>query len=108
MCNDRITGLPADFSGIRSGGGYYTLDGKDRYNAASVPVYGGGRGRHQADLLRYAGGYTKENFTSENLKETAWESLKISEKFTPIIYHEEERSLCGKKVSACSLTGAEI
>ncbi|MFR3824876.1 MULTISPECIES: hypothetical protein [Hungatella] len=43
-----------------------------------------------------------ESFTYENLKETAFESLRISEKFTPIIYHEENGAFAGKSVSIFS------
>lgn len=102
VCNDRITGLPADFSGVFVlEESYYTTDGKTN----AMPhlfLFTEEEGGIKLTSYEIPEGYTKENFTCENLKETALESLKISEKFTPIIYREENGAFVGKGVSMFS------
>ena len=80
--------------------------GKDDLIIVGVPVYGG-RGRHQADLLRYAGGIHEGELYQRELKR---DCMGKSEDFREV--HTDhlsrgERSLCGKRCQHV-LTGAEI
>lgn len=102
VCNNRITGLPTDFQGVFVlEESYYTTDGKMN-PMPHLFLFTQAEGGIKLTSYDMPEGYTKENFTYENLKEIAFESLKISEKFTPIIYHEENGAFAGNGVSIFS------
>lgn len=102
VCNDKITGLPNGFSGVFVlEESYYTTDG--RTNAMPhLFLFTEEEGGIKLTSYEMPTGYTKENFTHENLEEIPFDSLKISEKFTPIVYQEEHGSFTGKGVSMFS------
>lgn len=102
VCNDRITGLPTDFSGVFVlEESYYTTEG--RTNAMPhLFLFTEEEGGVKLTSYEMPEGYTKENFTYEKLEEVPFDSLKVSEKFTPIVYHEEGGAFVGKGVSMFS------
>lgn len=102
VCNDKITGLPADFNGVFVlEESYYTTNGRTNamphlFLFTEVP--------EGIKLTSYEmpKEYSKDDFTYDNLKEIPYDSLLISEKFTPLIYREENGEYRGESVSMFS------
>lgn len=102
LCNDKILDLPHNFKGgFVLEESYYTINqsiSKMPYLFLITEESEGIR------LVSYEmpEGYTKDNFTYENLKPLSYQDLKINEKFTPILYRMKDGSFYGKSVSMFS------
>lgn len=86
VCNDKIKGLPNDFDGVfLLEESYYTSNGKTN---CSLHLFLFTEDAENIKLTSYEfpKGYSKTNFTYDNLEYINFSELKISEKFTPAIY----------------------
>lgn len=102
VCNNKITGLPPGFAGVFVlEESYYTSAGRSNAMPHLFLFTEEGDG---IKLTSYEvpEGYTKESFTYDGLGQIPFESLRVSEKFTPVIYKEEGGSFVGKGVSMFS------
>lgn len=89
ICNDKIVNLPADFNGIfMVEESYYTANGNTH---ATPHLFLFTEEEDGIKLTSYEmpSGYNKDTFTYQNLKEVDFNSLKLSEKFTPALYIEK-------------------
>lgn len=102
VCNDKITGLPESFQGaFVLEESYYTVNGAMNKMPHLFLI------TEEADAIKLLSfempeGYTKDNFTFENLNDISYQDLKQSEKFTPILYTWNGTSFYGKSVSMFS------
>lgn len=88
ICNDKIENLPADFKGIfMVEESYYTSNGNTHATPHLFLFTEEGSG---IKLTSYEipSGYDKNTFTYQNLTSIDFHDLKLSEKFTPAIYVE--------------------
>lgn len=82
VCNDKITGLPADFPGkFVLEESYYTTNGKTH---ASPHLFLFTQEGEDVKLTSYE--LPKGSDTYETMAPMAYEDLKVSEKFTPAVY----------------------
>lgn len=82
VCNDQITGLPADFPGkFVLEESYYTTNGKTH---ASPHLFLFTQEGEDVKLTSYE--LPKGSDTYETMAPMAYEDLKVSEKFTPAVY----------------------
>lgn len=101
-CNDKITGLSADFAGVfMVEESYFTAHGST-HAAPHLFLF-----TEQEDgvlLTSYdlPAGYDKDSFTYENMKPVAYADLKPSAKFTPALYKEKDGVWEGGSVSMFS------
>ena len=103
ICNDKINNLPSDFTGrFMLEESYYIIKG----NCNPMPHLflleetAGGVKLSSYDMPE---GYTKENFTYQQLGQLDYEKLTKSAKFTPIVYQkQEDGSYYGKSISMFS------
>lgn len=92
VCNDKMNGLPEHFKGaFVLEESYYTINGAVNKMPHLFLVTEEPDG---IQLVSYEmpEGYTKENFTYDNVTSIAYKDLKKSEKFNPILYKWEKDS----------------
>ena len=85
-CNNKIINLPNDFQGVfMIEESYYTQNG---HTNASPHLFLFTKDQDTIVLTSYEipQGYTKQDFTYENVDTIDYNQLKLSEKFTPAIY----------------------
>lgn len=102
VCNGKITGLPAGFDGVfLLEESYYTIGGATR---AMPHLFLFTQEGDKVKLTSYEmpEGYTKETFSYENLGEIAYDSLRVSAKFTPALYEKKGEFWEGGSVSMFS------
>lgn len=102
ICNDKITDLPEDFSGsFVLEESYYNTNGTVNPMPHLFLITKSDEGicLSSYDMPE---GYTKETFTYENLTSIPLSELKRNEKFTPIVYKEENGGFYGKSISMFS------
>ena len=90
ICNQKISGLPADFPGLfLLEESYYNVG--ERTNASPHLFLFTMEGE-AVKLTSYEmpEGYDKDSFTYQQLKPVAFDALKPSAKFTPALYHERD------------------
>lgn len=89
-CNDKITGLPADFAGVfMVEESYFTANGST-HAAPHLFLFTEQDGGVLLTSYDLPAGYDKESFTYENLKPVDYKDLKPSAKFTPALYREKD------------------
>lgn len=101
-CNDKIMGLPNGFSGeFVVEESYYTTNGKTH---ASLHLFLFTPEEEGIKLTSYLlpEGYEKEGFRYERMAPVAYTSLRISEKFTPVVYRKKDGIWEGGSVSRFS------
>ena len=101
-CNNKITHLPENFLGVFIlEESYYTTNGNTH---ASPHLFLFTEEDNTIKLTSYEmpEGFDKNNFTYKNIKELDYNSLKLSEKFTPAIYHEKDGVWEGGSISMFS------
>ena len=86
VCNDKIKNIPSDFEGIFViEESYYTVN--DRTNPMPhLFLFTEENGKVTLTSYEIPEGYTKQDFTYENIETIDFNSLKLSEKFTPAVY----------------------
>lgn len=102
VCNDKINDLPEDFEGIfLLEESYYTVN---KHTNAMPHLFLFTEEGDKIKLTSYEmpEGYTKENFCYENITSIQYNSLKVSEKFTPALYEEKEGVWEGGSISMFS------
>lgn len=102
VCNDKINDLPEDFKGIfLLEESYYTVN---KHTNAMPHLFLFTEEGDKIKLTSYEmpEGYTKENFCYENITSIQYNSLKVSEKFTPALYEEKEGVWEGGSISMFS------
>ena len=100
VLNDKIKNLPSDFKGIFIlEESYYTVN--DHTNSMPHIFLFTEESDGSVKLTSYETpeGYTKQNLTYENIDTLDFEGLKVSEKFTPAIYKENNGVWEGGSVS---------
>lgn len=101
-CNDKIIHLPEDFSGIfMVEESYYTTNGNTH---ASPHLFLFTEEENSIKLTSYEvpDEYDKQTFTYDSLQEIDYDNLKLSEKFTPALYTEQNGIWEGGSVSMFS------
>ncbi|MFH5826070.1 hypothetical protein ACHM2J_05790 [Clostridium perfringens] len=99
ICNDKIKGLPNNFEGVfLLEESYYTSNGK---TTCSPHLFLFTEDGENIKLTSYEipKGYSKSNFTYDDLEDINFVELNISEKFTPAIYKNIEGIWEGGSVS---------
>lgn len=86
VCNKKIKNLPVDFKGVfLIEESYYTS--KDVTHATPhLFLFTQEEGGIKLTSYELPQGYTKDTFTYQNVQEMDFNSLKVSEKFTPALY----------------------
>ena len=103
VCNDKITGLPADFDGVFVvEESYYTTDGKTHASPHLFLFTLESDGAVKLTSYEVPAGCDKNTFTYDSMPVTAYESLQASEKFTPALYREKDGVWEGGSVSMFS------
>lgn len=101
-CNDKITGLPADFAGVfMVEESYFTSNG-NTHAAPHLFLFTEEEDGVRLTSYDLPAGYDKDSFTYENMKPVAYEDLKPSAKFTPALYKEKDGVWEGGSVSMFS------
>lgn len=101
-CNDKITGLPADFAGMfMVEESYFSANGTT-HAAPHLFLFTEQEGGVLLTSYDLPAGYDKDSFTYENLKPVAYADLKPSAKFTPALYREKDGVWEGGSVSMFS------
>ena len=102
LCNDKISGLPEDFSGaFMLEESYYTVG--DHTNAMPhLFLFTEEGGKIKLTSYEMPNGYTKDSFCYQNLSEIEYDSLEISSKFTPALYEKKGDYFEGGSVSMFS------
>ncbi|NEU05878.1 MULTISPECIES: hypothetical protein [Clostridium] len=102
ICNDKITNLPKDFQGIfLVEESYYTSDGKT-HSSPHLFLFTEENEGIKLTSYELPKGYDKNTFTYTQLESIDYNSLKISEKFTPAIYTLKDNVWEGGSVSMFS------
>lgn len=102
ICNDKIIGLPQDFSGFFVlEESYYNTNGTTNAMPHLFLI------TDEADGINLTSydmpeGYTKETFTYTNLKPIRYDDLKQNKKFVPIVYRYNDGAFYGKSESMFS------
>lgn len=102
VCNDKISGLPADFAGVfLVEESYYTIQG-NTHASAHLFLF-----TQQGDAIRLTSyelpaGYDKSSFTYEQMNTVDFSVLRPSEKFTPALYTLQDGVWEGGSVSMFS------
>lgn len=102
VCNHKIANLPADFQGLFVvEESYYTTKGSTH---ASPHLFLFTQEGESVKLTSYEvpQGYDKNTFTFEQLGEVDYNQLRVSEKFTPALYHKVDGVWEGGSVSMFS------
>lgn len=102
ICNDKISNLPSDFSGIfMVEESYYTGKGNTH---ASPHLFLFTQEEEGILLTSYEipEGYDKNTFTYEQLQTVDFKNLKLSKKFTPALYVEKNGVWEGGSISMFS------
>ena len=101
-CNDKITGLPADFAGVfMVEESYFTANG-NTHAAPHLFLFTEEEDGVRLTSYDLPAGYDKDSFTYENMKPVAYADLKPSAKFTPALYKEKDGVWEGGSVSMFS------
>ena len=101
-CNDKILGLPADFSGLfLVEESYYTLAGKTN-SSSHLFLFTEEGDKIKLTSYEIPEGYNKASFSYQALRAVAYSSLKESEKFTPALYTQKDGVWEGGSVSMFS------
>lgn len=89
-CNDKITGLPADFAGVfLVEESYYTVNGSTH---GSPHLFLFTQEGEAVKLTSYdlPAGCDKEHFTYDSMEPVAYDALRPSAKFTPALYTRQD------------------
>lgn len=102
LCNDKILDLPQNFKGaFVLEESYYTRNQSTNKMPHLFLITEESEGV-QLSSYKMPEGYTKDDFTYENLKPVSYQDLRINETFTPILYRWRDGSFYGKSVSMFS------
>ena len=103
VCNDKITGLPEGFDGVFVvEESYYTTDGKTHASPHLFLFTLEEDGAVKLTSYEVPEGCDKTAFTYDSMPVTAYERLRVSEKFTPALYREQDGVWEGGSVSMFS------
>lgn len=99
ICNDKIKGLPNNFDGVfLIEESYYTSNGNTNCSQ-HLFLFTENDGNIKLTSYEIPKGYSKTNFTYDNLETINFSDLKISEKFIPAIYKNIDGVWIGGSVS---------
>ena len=101
-CNDKIRNLPADFAGVfMVEESYFTVNGST-HAAPHLFLFTEQDGGVLLTSYDLPAGYDKDSFKYENLKPVDYADLKLSAKFTPALYTEQDGVWEGGSISMFS------
>lgn len=88
VCNDKITNLPDSFQGIfMVEESYYTING-NKHAMPHLFLFTEEENKIKLTSYKLPSEYNKDTFTYNNFKKIDFNTLEISEKFTPALYTE--------------------
>lgn len=101
-CNNKIVNLPVNFEGIfMVEESYYTANGKT-HASPHLFLFTEESGGIKLTSYEIPSGYDKVTFTYDGVGIIDYKSLKVSEKFTPVLYVEKDGVWEGGSVSMFS------
>lgn len=101
-CNDKITNLPENFNGIFIVEESYYIAKGNTHSSPHLFLFTEEENGIKLTSYEIPEGYDKKNFTYKELKQVDYRSLKVSEKFTPAVYTENDGVWEGGSVSMFS------